>query len=175
LVLAARVSSGAPGSVRRQIRPSTADGDSGTRIDAAVRAFEPAFVNDPVVVLEGRFVHRSGSIEKKGGNRSTKAGPVHVADERPWLDGRLQVDRAGSSHVDREVPGRRRIAVRDEGSGRLAAGFFAESERTSLQVVANGRPGTAPYCPNLDRGWLRSTRCGVPCAAGLLTHRNRGR
>ena len=108
-------------------------GTSRTQFDYAIRAFEPVFFNNLVMVLENSFMHRSRTIEKKGGNPLNEVRVLCTS--MMSNSGRMAADKTIRMDPARSVLKYRvgdAIAVHDEDFGPLAKAFFADLESKFL-------------------------------------------
>lgn len=114
------------GVVRKPARPSDAP-------IKALESFEPVFFNNLVIVLDGYFVHRSRTIEKKEGNplNEVRVLCTSMMESNGVMtkDNTIKLD-PGQSVLGHQ-PGDN-IRLREQDFVRLAEAFFTELERKFL-------------------------------------------
>ena len=104
---------------------------------AAIEAFEPVFFNNMAIVLDGCFMHRSRTLEKKDGNPLNEVRLVCAS--LMSNDGVLAADKQIKLDPEKSILGYRvgdEIALTESAFVRLSDAFFAGIEEKFVADVA---------------------------------------
>ncbi len=105
-------------------------GSKGSQLESAIEAFEPVFFNNMVLVLDGYFVHRSRTVERKHGNPLNEVRVL--CDSVMSSGGIMAADKTIKMNPTTSVPGYQvgdEIQLREEDFLHLSNAFFAEIDR----------------------------------------------